>query len=221
MSSDTAFAPLAIPVLAETAQEQAALASARARGYATGFADGRRAAAEEQAAWLAAADEARAVQEEQVAARIGVLAQALRAAAVELREATVPVLAEVEDVLVEAAFELASVVVGDALGDRVAAARAAVARALSGETAGEVAVVRLNPDDLALLVEAEAEAEAEEQAASDGNARTSSALVTGIPAPRLVPDPSIAPGDAVGELPAGWLDARISTALARAREALS
>ncbi|WP_313542632.1 FliH/SctL family protein [Leifsonia aquatica] len=219
MSSDTAFAPLAIPVLAETAQEQAALASARARGYATGFADGRRAAAEEQAAWLAAADEARAVQEEQVAARIGVLAQALRAAAVELREATVPVLAEVEDVLVEAAFELASAVVGDALGDRVAASRAAVARALSGETAGEVAVVRLNPDDLALLVEAEAEAE--EQAASDGNARTSSALVTGIPAPRLVPDPSIAPGDAVGELPAGWLDARISTALARAREALS
>jgi len=221
MSSDTAFAPLAIPVLAETAQEQAALASARARGYATGFADGRRAAAEEQAAWLAAADEARAVQEEQVAARIGVLAQALRAAAVELREATVPVLAEVEDVLVEAAFELASAVVGDALGDRVAAARAAVARALSGETAGEVAVVRLNPDDLALLVEAEAEAEAKEQAASDGNARTSSALITGIPAPRLVPDPSIAPGDAVGELPAGWLDARISTALARAREALS
>ncbi|MFJ3490320.1 FliH/SctL family protein [Leifsonia aquatica] len=221
MSSDTAFAPLAIPVLAETAQEQAALASARARGYATGFADGRRAAAEEQAAWLAAADEARAVQEEQVAARIGVLAQALRAAAVELREATVPVLAEVEDVLVEAAFELASAVVGDALGDRVAAARAAVARALSGETAGEVAVVRLNPDDLALLVEAEVEAEAEEQAASDGNARTSSALITGIPAPRLVPDPSIAPGDAVGELPAGWLDARISTALARAREALS
>jgi flagellar assembly protein FliH len=219
MSSDTAFAPLAIPVLAETAQEQAALASARARGYATGFADGRRAAAEEQAAWLAAADEARAVQEEQVAARIGVLAQALRAAAVELREATVPVLAEVEDVLVEAAFELASAVVGDALGDRVAAARAAVARALSGETAGEVAVVRLNPDDLALLVEAEAEAE--EQAAPDGNARTSSALITGIPAPRLVPDPSIAPGDAIGELPAGWLDARISTALARAREALS
>lgn len=136
MSNDTAFAPLAIPVLAETAQEQAALASARSRGYATGFADGRRAAAEEQAAWLAAADEARALQEEQVSARIGVLAQALRAAAVELREATVPVLAEVEDVLVEAAFELASAVVGDALGDRVAAARAAVARALSGETRG-------------------------------------------------------------------------------------
>jgi len=221
MSSDTAFAPLSIPVLTETEQEQTALASARARGYATGFADGRRAAAEEQAAWLVAAEEARAAQEEQLTARIAVLAQALRAAAVELREATVPVLAEVEDVLVEAAFELASAVVGDALSDRVAAARAAVARALSGETAGEVAVVRLNPDDLALLVEAEAQAQAQEQADPEGNARTGSALATGIPAPRLVPDPSIAPGDAVGELPAGWLDARISTALARAGEALS
>ncbi|WP_349865562.1 FliH/SctL family protein [Leifsonia sp. WHRI 6310E] len=217
MSSDTAFAPLSIPVLTETEQEQTALASARARGYATGFADGRRAAAEEQAAWLVAAEEARAAQEEQLTARIAVLAQALRAAAVELREATVPVLAEVEDVLVEAAFELASAVVGDALSDRVAAARAAVARALSGETAGEVAVVRLNPDDLALLVEAQAQ----EQADPEGSARTGSALATGIPAPRLVPDPSIAPGDAVGELPAGWLDARISTALARAGEALS
>jgi len=221
MSSDTAFAPLSIPVLTETEQEQTALASARARGYATGFADGRRAAAEEQAAWLVAAEEARAAQQEQLGARVAVLAQALRAAAVELREATVPVLAEVEDVLVEAAFELASAVVGDALSDRVAAARAAVARALSGETAGEVAVVRLNPDDLALLVEAEAEAQAQEQDDPEGSARTGSALATGIPAPRLVPDPSIAPGDAVGELPAGWLDARISTALARAGEALS
>lgn len=199
MSSDTAFAPLAIPVLTETEQEHAALASARSRGYATGFADGRRAAAEEQAAWRAAAEEALAAQEEQASARIAVLAQALRTATVELREATVPVLAEVEDVLVEAAFELASAVVGAAQADRLAAARAAVARALAGETAGAVAAVRLNPDDLALLAETE----------------------TDLPLPRLVPDPALAPGDAIGELPAGWLDARVSAALARAREALS
>lgn len=203
MSNDTAFAPLAIPVLTETAQEQAALAAARSRGYATGFAEGRRAAAEEQAAWLAAAEDARVEQEERTAARIAVLAHALRSAAVELREATVPVLTEVEDVLVEAAFELASAVVGDVLGDRVVAARAAVARALAGETAGAVATVRLNPDDLALLAEADAEAGADR------------------PTVRLLPDPALAPGDAIGELPAGWLDARVATALARAREALS
>lgn len=207
MSTDAAFAPLAIPVLAETEQEHAALASARARGYATGYADGRRVAAEEQAAWLEAAEKAHATQEAQLAERAAVLANALRAAAVELREATVPVLAEVEDVLVEAAFELATAVVGEALADRVAAARAAVARALSGETAGAVAIVRLNPEDLALLVAA--------GAGGGGGADTAAS------APRLVADPALAPGDAIGELPAGWLDARVSSALARAREALS
>lgn len=207
MSTDAAFAPLTIPVLAETEQEHAALASARARGYATGYADGRRVAAEEQAAWLAAAEKAHATQEAQLAERAAVLANALRAAAVELREATVPVLAEVEDVLVEAAFELATAVVGEALSDRIAAARAAVARALSGETAGAVAIVRLNPEDLALL---------EAAGAGDGGGADTAAS-----APRLVADPALAPGDAIGELPAGWLDARVSSALARAREALS
>ncbi|MFF2050934.1 FliH/SctL family protein [Leifsonia sp. NPDC058194] len=210
MSTDTAFAPLTIPVLAETEQEQAALSAARSRGYATGFADGRRAAAEEQSSWLAAAEEARALQDEQSAARVAVLAQALRSAAVELREATVPVLAEVEDVLVEAAFELATAVVGEVLGDRLAAARAAVARALSGETTGAVAVVRLNPDDLALLADTDADA--------DGGAGAGARQA--LPAPRLVPDPALAPGDAIGELPHGWLDARVATALSRAREAL-
>ncbi|GIT78567.1 hypothetical protein LLS1_02360 [Leifsonia sp. LS1] len=207
MSTETAFEPLAIPVLTETEQEHAALTSARSRGYATGYADGRRAAAEEQRAWQEAAERSRAEQEERAARRIAVLAQALRAAAVELGEATVPVLAEVEDVLVEAAFELASAVVGEALADRVSAARAAVSRALAAETVGAVAVVRLNPEDLALLTEADAGA---------GGAAAGPAA-----APRLVADPALAPGDAIGELPAGWLDARVSTALARARQALS
>lgn len=193
--SPAAFSPLVIPVLAETEQEQAALSAARSRGYATGFAEGRRAAADEQAAWLEQAEAARAAQEAQAAARTAVLAQALRTAAAELSAATVPVLAEVEEVLVEAAFELATAVVGVALDDRIAAAKAAVARALSGETAGAVAVVRVNPEDAALLA--------------------------GLPLPQLVADPALAPGDAIGELPAGWLDARVSTALARAREALS
>ena len=51
MSSDAAlaFEPLSVPVLAETEQERAAMAAARARGYAAGFAEGRRAAAQEQA----------------------------------------------------------------------------------------------------------------------------------------------------------------------------
>ena len=37
---------------------------------------------------------------------------------------------------------------------------------------------------------------------------------------RLVADPSLSRGDAVADLPDGWLDARIGTALERARTAL-
>ncbi|MFB9747029.1 hypothetical protein ACFFN3_07020, partial [Leifsonia shinshuensis] len=53
MSNDVAFAPLTVPVLAETETQHAVADAARARGFAAGYADGRRQAAEEQAGWLA------------------------------------------------------------------------------------------------------------------------------------------------------------------------
>ena len=201
MSSDAAlaFEPLTVPVLAETEQERAAMAAARARGYAAGFAEGRRAAAEEQARWLADAEDARAAESAESADHVAVLAHALRSAAVELREATVPVLAEAEAALVEAAFELATAVVGVALSDRVAGARAAVERVVAATDGGAVPVVRLNPADVEEL----------------RGAGLSPEEV------RLVADPSLARGDAIGELSGGWLDARVGEALARAREVLS
>ncbi|MFP3467128.1 FliH/SctL family protein [Leifsonia sp. SIMBA_070] len=204
MSSDAAlaaaaFEPLAVPVLAETEHERARTASARSRGYAAGFAEGRRAAGEEQARWLAAAEDARAAESEEAADRLAVLASALRSAAVELREATVPVLADAESAVLEAAFELASAVVGVALEDRLSAARAAVERILSAGPPGAVPVVRLHPDDIAELERAELAGQE----------------------PRLVADASLARGDAIGELPTGWLDGRIHSALQRAKEALS
>ena len=36
----------------------------------------------------------------------------------------------------------------------------------------------------------------------------------------LKPDPTLNPGDAVGEYPDGWIDARIGSALERAKQAL-
>lgn len=197
MSSDAAFAPVAIPVIAETAESAAQAGLARSRGYAAGYADGLRAAAQEQRAWRDAAEAQRAVEADAAARQLAVLASALRNAAVELREATVPVLAEAENTLISAAFELAQAVVGDAIADRTAAARAAVSRVLAGDGSGAVSVVRLNPDDLAAI-----------GAGAGGDAV------------RLVADASLEPGDAVGELPDGWLDARINSALDRAREAL-
>lgn len=196
MSNETAFVPLTVPVLAETEDQQAVMAAARSRGYAAGYADGRRAAADEQKAWETEAEAARTAESAEATDRIRVLAEALRAAAVELGEATVPVLEEAREILIAAAFELAEAVVGEALADPVAAARAAVERVLAADANGVVAVVRLNPRDLALL---------------EGS----------IPADvHMVADPALAPGDAVGELPDGWLDACVGEALARAREAL-
>ena len=195
------FSPLVLPVIAESDQERSAAASARSRGFAAGFAEGRREAAREQARWLADAEDARAAESAEAAERVAVLAAALREAAVELREATVPVVAEAEAALVDAAFELATVVVGVALQDPLTAARAAVARVVSVGAAGPagiVPVVRLHPDDVAAL---------------DG---------AGLPRDlQLVADPSLARGDAIGELPTGWLDGRIHSALDRAKEALS
>jgi flagellar assembly protein FliH len=62
-----------------------------------------------------------------------------------------------------------------------------------------VAAVRLHPADIAVLKAA---------GLPQG---------TGV---ELVPDPSLARGDAMAEYPQGWLDARLGTALARARSAL-
>lgn len=203
MSSDAAiprgFEPLTVPVIAETENERAASAAARSRGYAAGFAEGRRAAAREQAEWLARAEDARAAESDEVAARVAVLMTALRTSAVELREATVPVLAEAETALVDAAFELATAVVGVALEDRLAAARAAVERVASAGAPGVVPIVRLNPADMAELRAA---------GLADDDVR-------------LTADASLARGDAIGELPEGWLDARIHSALDRAKRALS
>jgi flagellar assembly protein FliH len=213
MSTESAFAPFPIPVLAETAESHAAATAARSRGYAAGYADGLRAAAVEQSAWVEAADAERAVESDVAAQRVALLVNALRSAAVELRECTVPVLAEAETALVDAAFELAESVVGNALADRLAAARGAVARALGDDVSGVVSVVRLNPDDLEELGGAAGARDAAGAAAAGGGA-------TELPV-RFVADPALRRGDAIGELPDGWLDARIGAALARAREALS
>ena len=201
MSSETVFSPFPIPVIAESVDQHAAAASARARGYAAGYADGLRRAAAEQAEWVAVADTERAAESDAAAQRVAQLVHALRSAAVELSECTLPVIDEAESAIVEAAFALAEAVVGVALRDPLAAARAAVERVLGDEHGGAVGIVRLNPADLESLLEHDA-----------------GALPDAV---RFVPDAAIARGDAIGELPDGWLDARIRTALDRAREVLS
>ena len=204
MSSDAAlaFEPFTVPVLTETEHERAAMAAARSRGYAAGL---RRRAPRGRGGAGALADPGRgcARRRERGGGRPRSRCWRPRCAgaAVELREATVPVLAEAETALVEAAFELAGAVVGRrAARTASTAARAAVERGGRRlRTAAPFRRSRLHPDDVAAL-------------------RRTGYVGEEL---RLVADPALSPGDAIGELPNGWLDARIHEALERAKEALS
>jgi len=197
-------------------------ARAEARGHAAGYAAGLRAAEADLAARRVAMEaehaEATTRLERSLAASFG----ALDAAAEALRQRVAPVLAESEEVLVQTALDLASAVVGyevaasePVVGTELAAgqtgpaaahpagpregrtARAAVARALDGLDRTLVAGVRLHPADLAALGDA--------------------AAASSVP---LVADVRLARGDAEVDLPDGLVDARLVTALDRARTAL-
>lgn len=197
MSTDAKFSPVAFPVLKNADQERLE-AQSQARGYSAGYAAGLRAAAEE------ARQQQERLEAEHTAAlrhgraRVDRAVAALEAAAEALDRRTLPVLADAEQTLAAAAVELAEAILGYELGNGANSAQAALARALSRTEATGVHTVRLNPADLSVL---------------DEETRSRSGV-------QLVPDPALAPGDAIGEFPDGYLDARLGTALARAKESL-
>lgn len=173
-------------------------AQAHAAGWAGGYAAGARRAAQD-----AAEQERRVRAEHEHAAQVRASehAQALAALdaatrAVQARET--PVLADALRTVHAAALELAVALLGVELSDASVAARAALARALGVPDLPDDLVVRLHPRDLAALA-----------GAPD--------LPAGV---TLVPDPALAPGDAVAEHADGHLDARLTAAVARARAAL-
>lgn len=185
----------------------------RAEGYAAGYASGYAAGAREAA--RAAQTEAARVQRERAEADVrraaehadalAVLARAARAAA----DRSAPVLAASEATLHAAGLDLAVAVLGTELADAPTAARAALRRVRQQDPAREVHTVRLHPRDLAVVRTA---------LGSGADALAGLPDLTGV---ELVADPALAPGDAVGEFPEGYLDARIGAALDRARTALT
>ena len=221
-------------------------ARAEARGHAAGYAAGLRAAEADLAARRVATDAEHLESVTRLERSLAASFAALDAAAEALRQRVAPVLAESEEALVQTALDLASAVVGyevaasepdvrvetstadERLGaaehaaadehlaaaERLGAAehaaaphpagpregrtaRAAVARALDGLDRSLVVGVRLHPADLAALGDAVA--------------------ASSVP---LVADARLARGDAEVDLPAGLVDARLVTALGRARAAL-
>lgn len=199
----TPFRPaaLTVPTGERTVDERGE--RARAAGYAAGWVAGARAAAEsasEQARRLAeqaAAGQAR--RDADLAAALATLGRAAAAASA----TTAPVLDEARGSLHVAALDLAAAVLQHELSSTPGSAVALLGRALALPVDVGVHTVRLNPADLTSV----------HQALDAGEAQ----LPDGV---RLVADPRIDRGGAVSEYPDGYLDARVSTALERARTAL-
>ncbi|PWB97828.1 hypothetical protein DF220_08275 [Salinibacterium hongtaonis] len=196
LSTRTQFSLVNFPDLggsnAEAAEEQA-----RTRGHAAGYAAGLRAAE------VALDRERRAEAAERAA--IAALAQErneshialLRAAIAAVNARTAPVLDEAHQLIATGAIDLAESIIGIELSDAPRSARAAVTRALRDVDPTTILVLRMHPSTLAAL---------EDDCIVDGITYSA--------------DASVAPGDAIADFAEGYLDARISSAISRARIAL-
>ncbi|PWJ52593.1 flagellar assembly protein FliH [Quadrisphaera granulorum] len=183
-------------------------ASARAAGYAAGWAQGIAAAAAREAEAVAVAAAAAAAEREQLRAVVAAAVQALEAAAQQLRERTAPAVEEAADSVASGAVDLAEVLIGHELesADARGRATAALTRALAASPELDDVQVRLNPGDLAALRAIDPEQEI--------------ASLAGRTNVTVTADPKLASGDAVADFPGGSVDARIDTALARMRSVL-
>ncbi|MFC0680691.1 FliH/SctL family protein [Lysobacter korlensis] len=197
MSTETAFAPLAYPVLRDDSRQRAE-ERARVRGHAAGHAAGLRAAELEASAMRAALQEEFDRRLAERLAEVSAAAAALGRAAASLNARTAPVLAEADETLAAATVELTEALLGRAREDATPFARAALDRALDTAASEVVQRVRMNPSDLALVSEIVA-------------------VTDGI---EFVADPALDRGDAVTELQSGLIDARLTSAVERARAAL-
>ena len=214
--TDTVVHRVAFPVLADPAGRERA-SSADVRGHAAGYTAGLRAAQAETDALRARLEAEHAARitalQADTARRIAVLDAATNA----MLSTVAPVLADAEASVASAAVDLAEAIVGnvvrasrpahdatvadgpDGQGSREAriasGAEATVRRALASVDRTVPVAVRLSPADAARVAGLD------------------------LPVP-VVADGALRDGDAVVDLPDGMLDARIATALDRARKAL-
>ena len=195
MSTEVSFSAFPLPRIG-TSEAGRVETQWKTRGHAAGYAAGLRTAetvlAERLVAMERELSQAKEAAHAELERAVTVLAAAIRAA--EAR--TLPVVQDSQDALATAAIDLAEAIIGQELSDGPRSARAALTRALGTVPPAELTGIRLHPDDRALLDED---------------------LPEGV---RLIADPTLARGDAIAELPDGYLDARISTALNRAKAAI-
>jgi flagellar assembly protein FliH len=197
MSTETGFSTLSFPTLRTSAQGDRDERT-RAGGHAAGYAAGLRAAEVEVAARIAALEAEHAAEIAHARARTDRAVALLAAASAALDARTVPVLEAAHAAIADSALQLAEAVIVSELTDGGTAAASALHRALAGVDTALVHTVRMNPLDLDTLARLDLA-----PAGVDFTA-----------------DPSLARGDAITEFPDGYLDARIVSALDRARSAI-
>jgi flagellar assembly protein FliH len=197
MSADQMFSAVSFPIIRGD-HDEALDVQARASGHAAGYAAGLRAASIELAERTARLEAEHDALMRHGQARLDRAIEIMATASLALARRTVPVLAEAHDLLAGSAFALAEAILGRELSNEETSAAAAVKRALASVDPALVVTVRLNPLDLAVFDD-------------------ETLAATGV---TFTPDPELARGDAVTELPIGYLDARITTAVARAKAAI-
>lgn len=195
--SNAEFVSFAYPAIGNAGADEQ-FESARRRGYSAGYAEGVRDAETEFRERVAELEDAANTDVARANARSRAAVSIMMSAADSLDNRTAPVLAEAERALVNAATELAEAVLGQELRHAPTSARSALARALNHPEISTAVSVRMNPGDLALIGE---------------DIRGASGIA-------FISDPSLSHGDALTQFPIGLLDARIATALERARQEL-
>ena len=200
MSTDTGFGRMAFPRLRDGEQDRADEQS-RAEGHAAGYTEGLRQAAADVARRADEINAAHAENERDGAAQIDHAVSLLGAAARALDERSIPLIQQAEATLVNTSLELAEAILGCELSRTEPSARRALERAMHQPDQLDHSTfhtIRMNPEDLVVLA----------------------AQTRALESIRFVADSQLKRGDALTEFSDGFLDARIGTALARARAAL-
>lgn len=198
---DSAFTPLVVPRVGQSSVDARSISDkARARGYAAGYAEGRRIALEQaQARQAADQDRMRAIEASSVAQRADAL-DALRVAQARLSDQ----IAQVSDLdgarVEELAIQLATVILGVELSEPARSAAHALRRALAELPASRWRRVTFSPQDFEILA-------ADEDASN---------TLHGV---EILASEEVDPGGALVEIDHGSVDTRIVEALGRAAAA--
>ncbi|WP_223628675.1 FliH/SctL family protein [Microbacterium sp. EST19A] len=200
--TDTSFTPLTAPRVGEIPIDLRAEADrARTRGYAEGFAEGRRIALDEGRMQQAAEESRMQRQRAEYLAQRGSVLSAVRASSDALDQRVAELSAVASDRIEELALELATAILGVEVSDSARSASHALRRALAEMPVERWTRVAFSPQDGAILREDE----------------DAVATLQGI---QVVESASVDAGGAIVEVEDGAVDTRIVQALARAAVAL-